>query len=284
MEFSENSEAELNMDDLDAVAGGDGQMSSDDAKKMAIGALGTFGFCLKDDTRVLLADGTYKRACEVQNTDMVAAWDFERGCLTSAPITHNHVGSELRHDAFTVHFADGTEVGAVGEHAFFDMTTGKYAIINNSTTDAAEFIGHEFAKVSEDGKVSRVKIANITFNETVEGYCNPVSQKHLNVITEGMLSITGFATCLYNYFDVDVEKMAYDSKKREADIARYGILDYDRDGFKSFFSREIFEANEFKYLSVSFAKNSSGKELLQFLCLSVGKFFIEHKAALKHIA
>lgn len=258
----------LDDEDLDMVAGG-----------------GRIGLpCLKGDTRILLADGTYKRVCEVQDTDMVAAWDFERGCLTSVPITHNHVGSEVSHDAFTVHFADGTEVGAIGEHSFFDMTTGQYAIINNFTTDAAQFIGHEFAKVGADGTISRVRLVDITFNETTEGFYNPLSQKHLNVITEGMLSVTGFATCLYNYFDVDVKKMAYDSRKREADIARYGVLDYDREGFKSLFSREIFDANEWKYLSVSFAKTPSGKEQFRFLCQRFGKFFVEHKAALKHIA
>ena len=86
---------------------------------------------------------------------------------------------------------------------------------------------------------------------------SPVSVCHLNIITNGLLSITGEIEGWFNYFDYD-SYLKYDSAKMDMDIRKYGLYVYN--DFKDYIRKEIFGLLPIPYLKVSVAKGLTTKE------------------------
>ena len=89
------------------------------------------GSCLTPDTRILLADGSVRRVDELADDDILLVWDFDAGDFASAPITFFH---RVRREAqvLRVSFSDGTSVGVVDEHVFFDLTDRRFVAVNSA--------------------------------------------------------------------------------------------------------------------------------------------------------
>jgi hypothetical protein len=83
---------------------------------------------------------------------------------------------------------------------------------------------------------------------------SPVTYGHLCYYVNGMLSMPGGISGLFNYFDVDASTMRYDQASMMYDIERYGLYTYDE--FSSIIpvSEEVFEAFNGRYLKVAIAK------------------------------
>lgn len=86
---------------------------------------------------------------------------------------------------------------------------------------------------------------------------SPVSVYNLNVITNGLLSITGEIEGWFNYFDYD-SYLKYDSAKMDMDIRKYGLYVYN--DFKDYIRKEIFGLLPIPYLKVSVGKGLTTKE------------------------
>ena len=158
------------------------------------------GSCLTPDTRILLANGSSKRVDELADDDILLVWDFDTGDLASAPITFFHrVHQEAA--VLRVSFSDGTSVGVVDEHVFFDLTDRKYVAINSADQES-ELVGHNFAKLV-DGRIVGVTLTSIQPDDTTESYYSPVSEAQFNCFAEGMLSMSGFLKGFYNVFDLE---------------------------------------------------------------------------------
>ena len=86
---------------------------------------------------------------------------------------------------------------------------------------------------------------------------SPVSIYHLNVITNGLLSIAGEIEGWFNYFDYD-QNLKYVDEKMKADIEEYGL--YCHKDFEGFIRKEIFDLLPIPYLKVSVGKGLTTKE------------------------
>lgn len=235
---------EIDDDTLDKVAGGGGFDIPDYLQEAD-----PSGSCLTPDTQILLADGTSKRVDEVLDDDILLVWDFDKGCLSASPITFFHRVQEEA-PVLRVSFSDGTGVGVVEEHVFFDVTDRRFVAITTDEQET-ELKGHSFAKLV-DGRITEVQLESIRWDGTTDGYYSPISEVHFNCFADGMLSISGFLKGFYNVFDLDESGLKYDAEKKAAEIAAVGEIPYEmlaRCG-----SRELYERNDFGWFGVSLAK------------------------------
>ena len=206
--------------------------------------------CVTGDTLITLEDGREIPIAELTNDDRIKTWDFDTGELTSAPLTvlyKNTVDDGA--DIIRVEFEDGSTVGVIYEHLFFDLTEGKFIAINS---DNQEFVGHEFAKVNPEGKVIPVKVSRIfkdgKANETFAAQCSG----YLNYLTGGFITGNDGQLGLCNMFDFDTEKMTFDAAKKAEDLEKYGLYVYDPT--KSVVSKEFFDNNHCEEFSVALGK------------------------------
>lgn len=208
------------------------------------------GGCLTDDTLVTLSNGFKVKLSNLKDTDEIKAWDFDKGCETSAPLTafFRHV-SEEPIDVYRVKFEDGSNIGVIYEHLFFDLTEGKFIAIN---ADNLDYIGHSFAKVTNEGNIVPLKVIDIT-KEAANSAYSPQCKGHLNFLAgKGVITGTDGQLGICNQFDFDTEAMTYHKDKKYVDLQQYGKLDYEE--FKDIMPREFFNANHVEELSVAIGK------------------------------
>ena len=231
-----------------------------------------WGGCVTPDTLFTLADGTEKRVDELQDDDRLMIWDFDRGCLSEAGITFFHRVKEEA-PVLRVSFSDGTDVGVVMEHVFFDLTDRRFVAIH-SAGQALELLGHRFAKLS-GGKLTEVTLTGIMEDGTTDSYYSPVTEAHFNCFANGMLNISGFMAGLYNVFDLEKNELKYDAAKKAAEIEAVGEIPYEV--FASVASRELYERNNAGWFSVSIAKGLTTAPALVRLFGLCRPFFVNEK-------
>ena len=222
------------------------------------------GSCITGDTRVKLSDGREIPVSELKECDKIQAWDFERGCVVAVPLTaffrrKRKDGA----DVIRVAFDDGSSVGVIKEHLFFDLDEEKFIAVNS---DSKNFVGHEFAKVTEAGKVIPVKVKAIYIDGKADISFAPQCRGHMNFIAEGFITGNDGQLSLCNRFDFNTEKMTYNMDKKKADLEKYGLLDYGN--VKDIISREFFDGNRVGEFSVSVGKGLiSADELREYLSM-----------------
>lgn len=222
------------------------------------------GSCITGDTRVRLSDGREIPVSELKECDKIQAWDFERGCVVAVPLTaffrrKRKDGA----DVIRVEFDDGSSVGVIKEHLFFDLDEEKFVAVNS---DSKNFVGHEFAKVTEAGKVIPIKVKAIYMDGKADISFAPQCRGHMNFIAEGFITGNDGQLSLCNRFDFDTEKMTYNMDKKKADLEKYGLLDYGN--VKDIISREFFDGNRVEEFSVSVGKGLiSADELRKYLSM-----------------
>lgn len=222
------------------------------------------GSCITGDTKVKLSDGKEIPVSELKEDDKIQAWDFESGNVVAVPLTaFFRRKRKYGADIIRVDFEDGSSVGVIKEHLFFDLDEKKFVAIN---ADSQNFIGHEFAKVTDNGKVIPVKVKAIYFDGKAEMTYAPQCEGHLNFIAEGFITGNDGQLAICNRFDFNTDTMTYDLDKKKADLEKYGILDYEK--LKDIVSKEFFDSNHIEEFSVSIGKGLiSEQELREYLSM-----------------
>lgn len=226
--------------------------------------------CITGDTTVRLADGREIPVSELNENDEIQAWDFEHGCTLSVPLTaFFRRNRENGADVIRVAFEDGSTVGVIKEHLFFDLEAGKFVAVNK---DSQDFVGHDFAKVCDSGKVIPVKVKKVyPDGKATETYAPQTG--YLNFIAEGFITGNDGQLGLCNMFDFDTDSMAYDIEKKATDLEKFGMLDYSQ--FKEIISREFFDAHRFEEFSVAFGKGLLNMEQFkEYLTALSGCFLV----------
>lgn len=216
-----------------------------------------WNFCIIEGTVIALANGQSKKVEELADDDILLAFDHEKGKLVSARLFFNYHQNErnvVTAPILDLRFDDGTQIGIHVDHGFFDLTLGKYVYVNKD--NYLGFIGHDFVTVDCE-KLGRTRLVSGSVSVRTVRVYSPVSVYHLNVITNGLLSITGEIEGWFNYFDYDAS-LKYDSDKRDEDIRKYGLYTYD--DFKDYIRKEIFDLLPIPYLKVSVGKGLTTKE------------------------
>jgi len=208
------------------------------------------GTCIDFDTVVTMGDGSTKLAGLLRAGDMIKVFNHETGALDVAPVIFNDdIDKEAQeYTVIYLKFSNGKQIKIVDEHAFFDRNTMKYEYIDKF--NYANFIGHAFAVVSGD-RVDEATLINAFIKTETIRICSPVSYYHLNLITEGFLSMPGGISGLFNIFDYG-QNLQYDETRKNNDIEQFGLFTYD--DFKEMVPLEFFEAFPTPYLKVSIGK------------------------------
>ena len=204
------------------------------------------------DTLITLANGTKKAVKDLTSGEELLVWNFETGKYDSAPIVFVDSDGYADYEVIHVCFSDGSEVKVVYEHGFFDYDMGKYVYINASTLN--DYIGHRFVKQSNiaSNNYKTVTLESVYTTTSKEKVYSPVTFRHLCYFTNGVLSMSGGISGLFNIFEVDTETMTYDHVKMQHDIQQYGLLtvnDYD-----GMITQEAFDAFNGAWLGIAVGK------------------------------
>jgi len=219
--------------------------------------------CITPDTLITLADGSQKEVQYLTGDDMLLVWNLETGSYEEAPIAFVDFDDEAEFDVVNLYFSDGSEVGVIYEHGFFDMDMGKYVYINKF--NAEDYIGHSFMKQAdiENNTWETVTLDDVVIETKMSEAYSPVTNVHLCYFTDGVLSMPGGIEGLFNIFEVDTQTMAYDAEKKAADIEKYGLFTYD--DFADIVSENTFNAFNGQYFKVAIGKGMLTWEDIEYL-------------------
>lgn len=209
--------------------------------------------CLVEGTLIIMADGTQKKIEDLKVGDAVMVFNHATGKFDTSFIAANvHEGEEARMvNVINLVFDNGQTTRISFEHGFFDVDKNEYVYINESNYKS--MIGHRF--YSMNNKAITLIDAYIT-KEEVRVY-SPVSYKHLNIVSDNLISIGGDLRGLFNIFELN-DDMTINIEKMNEDIATYGLYTYE--DWKDYLTPEEFDAFNAKYLKVSIGKGLTTKE------------------------
>lgn len=230
----------------------------------------TFGFlsdqteCLLPDTLITMSNGYKKPIKDIKEGEMVKVFNHEEGKIDKTPVIFNEKEEADEYNVIYLDFDNGKRVGVIYEHGFFDLDTNRYEYINEK--NYLEFIGHRF--FTEDYKETKL-VNSFVRKEYTETYSFP-SYYHLNSFTEGILSMPGGISGLFNIFEYD-ENLKYDEDKYLSDISTYGLMTLEE--LASYgVNEEMYNAYPAKYLKVALGKGIMTEEQLKYLINRYGKY------------
>lgn len=238
------------------------QGSYDAGQIEAISGIKNGSSCITEDTLVMMADGTYKKAIDLKFDDLVMSLNHETGKIEPTPIIFNvHIEEEtFDYNVLSLEFSNDKTVEVVYEHGFFDLDTMQYEYIDENNYKS--FIGHRFVTIDYiNGEIVRgvstlnngyVHVRNVKI-------CSPLTYKNLNIVTENILSISGAITGLFNIFEYD-ENLTFDPTKKQNDIETYGLFEYSE--FKDLMPYEVFDAFNVQYYKVAIGKGILTEKML----------------------
>ncbi len=225
------------------------------------------GDCFAPGTLITLADGSCVPVEDLTGDEMLLAFDHETGQYVPAKLLIAQNRGEKLWSTMDLEFSDGTTLTIMNERALFDITLNRYVWINkNNLTD---FIGHEFAKQTENGDgFIHVTLVNASEEERYTTCYSVVSIYHFNCFGNGMMSLPGSVEGLFNYFEYD-EGLKYDEAKKQADIEKYGL--FEAKDFEGELDEVLFEQMfPVKYMKIAIGKgNITREEILQIIAIWV---------------
>ena len=229
----------------------------------------TFGFkegasCILPTTLVTMADGSRKQVKNISQGDLVKVFNHETGKIDIAPITFNDYEPEAFVNVINLNFSNGSYVGVVSEHGFFDLDTMRYEYIDEYNYQ--EFVGHRF--YGENGDT--ITLVNAYVDTQYTEVYSPTSFYHLDYFVEGILSMPGGITGLFNIFEYG-DNLQYEPEAYARDIETYGLFTYE-DLAPLGVTEIMFEAYAGKYLKVALGKGILTEEYLAYLIDRYGGF------------
>lgn len=221
------------------------------------------GGCLAPDTMILMADGTEKQVQYVIPGDELLVFNHETGEIETSFVLFNDIEEEQEFEIINLDFSNGKRVQVISEHGFFDLDLMKYVYIDGDNYE--DFVGHRFYGIEGEYTLDR---ASLTY-ETMAVY-SPVTYSTLNYFTEGMLSMPGGITGLFNIFDYDND-LRYDQAAMNRDIETYGL--FTAEEMEGIGVTEImFNAYNGKYLKIALGKGILTEKHLIYMIERYGGF------------
>lgn len=155
------------------------------------------GICLGEGTKVLLANGTYKKIEDINYKDLLAVWSYDTGKIAyEYPIWIEKKHTSRKYQLNT--FSDGTTLKTLGFHGIFSVDDNEFISVDNYDKFK---IGTTVYKV-KDNKLKKVKVKNIEqVNETIN-YYHVVSSRYYNIIANDFLTTDG-TVILSNLYGFD---------------------------------------------------------------------------------
>jgi len=143
-----------------------------------------YAICLAKGTQILLADRTEKQIEDITYNDTLLVWDFDNGCLTAAPPLWIKK-AEVTEQYNLLEFDNGTKLKTINQHRIFNKEAGKFTYPMTDNTPIGTTSYHVLGK--------DIKLANKTIVHDQTEYYNIITQKHMNLFANGILT-----SCRYN--------------------------------------------------------------------------------------
>ena len=230
--------------------------------------------CIANGTMITLADGSQKAVEELVGDEMLLTWNMLTGTFDVAPILFIDKDPAREYNVINLSFSDGTEVGVISEHGFWDFNLSKYVYLDKN---AAQYVGHWFNKQALDEKGQliwkKVQLVDVNITQEYTTAWSPVTYSHLCYYVNGMLSMPGGISGLFNIFDVDPETMTINAEAMAQDIEIYGLFTYEEFAELVPVSNEVFNAFNGQYLKVAIGKGMITIEQLQNLVARYAVYF-----------
>ncbi len=209
--------------------------------------------CIAPDTLITLADGSQKRADELTGDEDILVWNFETGEYDSAKLMFiDDSDAYGEYDVVTLHFSDGTETKLISEHGYFDADKAEYVYITED--NFGDYIGDSFVKLDsiENNTYKTVTLVSAEVNKEKTTPFGPTATYPFGFFVDGMFSMPGGISGMFNIFEVNSETMTYDSEAMQQDIETYGLFTYD--DFKDLVPEDVFDSAGCAYLKVAMGK------------------------------
>lgn len=140
--------------------------------------------CLAEGTMVTLADRRTKPIEDIQYTDELLVWDFDRGCFSSAkPLWIKR--PELTDRYNELRFEDGSVIRAVNQHRVFNADRGAFTPCMKDDSPLG------MTTMTAAGGSTRLAGKRVV-HERVR-YYNVITDYHMNLFADGVLT-----SCRYN--------------------------------------------------------------------------------------
>lgn len=224
--------------------------------------------CFVEGTMITMADGTLKAVEDLQIGDKVLVFNHLTGKYETSEIwmmLHADLAREVRR-IVNLNFSDGTTLRITYEHGLFDRTLGRYVNINEENVH--DYIGHEFSSVEHAGGKyvdRKLTLVSAVITEEETKVYSPVTANHMNLVAEGMLTVTPmfeFFDAFTNVFEYN-EDMTFNLEKMQKDIATYGLFTYE--DFKDYIPYEVWQKAPVAYLKVAIGKGLITFEDIQWI-------------------
>ena len=221
------------------------------------------GFCVTTGTLVTLADGSQKPVEDVTLQDKLLIMNHETGNIDVCDINFIEYDGDKIYDVVSLEFSNGTTTHMIDEHGYFDLTLNKYVYIH--ADDYENYIGHKFYYIQKDGNdytSQQVTLIAGNVSQMFTGCYSLTTKYHLNVIVDGLLSMPGGITGMFNIFKYG-ENLQYDQTDKENAIAEFGLLSYEF--FEDYITYEQYLLYPAEYLAVSLGRGYMTWEWLEYL-------------------
>ena len=232
--------------------------------------------CVAAGTLITLADGRQVPVESLTGNEMLLVWNLYTGRFDIAPILFIDKDPVQNYTVINLTFSDGTSVKVISEHGFFDCDLNKYVYLDKN---AENYIGHWFNKqgFDENGNMiwERVQLTGVEIKTEQTVAYSPVTYSHLCYYVNGMLSMPGGISGMFNIFEVDGESMRYDEAQMQADIAEYGLYTYEEFAEQFNVNEVMFEVFNGQYLKVAMGKGLISQETIENLIVRYAPFFTE---------
>ena len=204
--------------------------------------------CIAAGTLITLADGTQKKIEDILDTDIILVYDHATGEFVPTSIIVVERDGWDYYNVIYLEYSNGIVNRIIYEHGLFDLTLNTYVYITESNYQ--DYIGHEFAYFNGES-IESVTLENAYVKNEYTGCYSLASAVHLNHFIDGMFSMPGGITGLFNIFEYG-DNLVYDAEKMQADIEKYGLYTYE--DFADYVPIEAFYAVQGQYLKVSVGK------------------------------
>lgn len=222
--------------------------------------------CVAQGTLITLADGTQVPVETLTGNEMLMVWNMITGRLEAASILFIDKDPAQVYKVINLGFSDGTTVKVISEHGFWDYDLNKYVYLRQ---DASKYIGHWFNKGE-----TRVQLVSVDVRDEYTSSYSPVTYGHLCYYVNGMLSMPGGISGLFNIFEVNPDTMTINLEAMDRDIALYGLYTYDEFAELVPVSEDVFNAFNGQYLKVAVGKGLITVEQLNNLASRYAEFFV----------
>ena len=208
--------------------------------------------CIAAGTLITLADGTQKKVEDLTLEDTLLVFNHETGEYEAAGIIFIENDGWNYYNVINLEFSNGITTRIIYEHALFDLTLNEYVYITEQ--NYLDFVGHEFAVMSNDSNLNYevVIMTNAYVTNEYTGCYSLVTVYHLNYFIDGLFSIPGGITGLFNIFEYDNDTLVYNQELMQKDIETYGLYTYE--DFEEYLPYEVYLAFPAPYLKVAVGK------------------------------